>query len=162
MSYLLLFIFGFLFGCAHVPAPILPPHIKSVEVVPFVNRTIRYQIEQILTENVIEELILDGRLKVGDGADARLQGEVLSFSVEPLIYDEHGNVLEYRMWMQIKIEFFDIVEKKKLWEDVIEGALNFSPDEPQFASYEDAEEHTLEELVEQLSKAVLVKITEGW
>lgn len=145
-----------------MPAPVLPPHIKSVEVPLFSNKTPRYEIEHILTEKTIEEIIMDGRLSIKDEANARLEGTILSFGVEPLVYDEHGNVLEYRMWMQIKIEFFDLVHKKRLWEDVIEEGLNFSPHSPQFSSYEDAEQHALEELSEQLAKSVAIRITEGW
>ena len=81
-------------GCAYhvmeTPAQ-LPPSLKTVAVPIFVNHTNAYKVDTDFTQAVIRQLTARTRWRVVDHADAAanatLHGEITSYSVVPLTYD---------------------------------------------------------------------------
>lgn len=71
----------------------IPEDIKRVYVEPLVNDTSRLQVEQILTQAILDELVTRRRFEVINDeadADAILRGHVLGFAVRPLTFDASG------------------------------------------------------------------------
>lgn len=71
----------------------IPEDIQHVYVAPLINQTQRVQVEQILTQAILDELVARRRFTVTNsvsGADAILRGKVVTFSVRPLTFDADG------------------------------------------------------------------------
>jgi hypothetical protein len=68
----------------------LPPGLKVIDVSAFENQTIRYRVEQRMTQAVVREFLARTRYRVvstEDGADAVLHGEITSIESSPVVFD---------------------------------------------------------------------------
>ncbi len=81
----------------------LPADVRSVNIPIFKNFTGEPDIETIVTRVIREEFIKDGRLKIDDSSssDSILTGEIRSYTLKPLAYDQDNNVTEYRVTLSI-------------------------------------------------------------
>lgn len=83
-------------GCGYTlvgRASNIPEDIRQVYVEPMENGTARLQVEQILTQAILDELVTRRRFEVINeinDADAILKGKVLDFAVRPLTFDATG------------------------------------------------------------------------
>ncbi|MEL7060696.1 MAG: LPS assembly lipoprotein LptE [Acidobacteriota bacterium] len=71
----------------------IPADVRAIYVEPLGNDTARSQVDQILTESVVNELVTRRRFEVVNTipeADAILSGTVTSFVVRPLTFDDAG------------------------------------------------------------------------
>ncbi len=71
----------------------IPPDIQQIYVESLVNQTQRAQVEQILTQAILDELVTRRRFTVSSnatGVDAILRGTVLTFDVRPVTFDSDG------------------------------------------------------------------------
>jgi len=81
----------------------LPDDVRTVKIPIFKNFTGEPDIETIVTRVIKEEFIKDGRLRIDDSssADSTLTGEIRSYSLKPLAYDQSNNVTEYLVTLSI-------------------------------------------------------------
>lgn len=153
-------------GCAHLPRPILPLHIKRINIPIFVNKTLRYGLEEGLTEETINTFILDGRLTVVDkDADGELRGEIISYSREALSYDDEGYVVEYRIWMRVSLLFYDLINNEVLWTDEIDSSINYVPYGSSLVGkgfIPEREEEAVDRLLKDLATRIVSRTLNGW
>ncbi len=97
-------------GCGyHVAssATHVPGNVRTLAVPVFITRAQQYRTENVFTDAVIHELNTRTRYKIINstaGADATLQGTILSESVAPLTYDSSsGATSSYLITVQAKI-----------------------------------------------------------
>ncbi|MDH4099683.1 MAG: LPS assembly lipoprotein LptE [Nitrospirota bacterium] len=97
----------------------IPYDVKTVAVPTFANKTLEPSVEVVVTDEVIHQLIIDGRLKVVEKKDAEsiLTGAVTSFSLVPLSFSSGGVVTEYRVTMGIDVKLLQVSDQKVLWKD---------------------------------------------
>jgi hypothetical protein len=97
-------------GCGYSTKGNLPSHIKTVAVPMFKNRTLEPGVESAVTSGVVNTFTGSGKLKVvaQDEADAILDGEVVGYSLEGLIFDRNINVRAYRLRLVLNVEFRDV------------------------------------------------------
>ncbi|HAV42736.1 TPA: hypothetical protein DCX15_01785 [bacterium] len=154
-------------GCAYTPKVIIPPHIKRIDIPIFANKTFRYGLEERLTEGVIQAFIIDGRLIVARSgkADAKLEGEIISYSKEPLRYDDEGYVSEYKIWIRTSLLFYDLIHKEALWSDELEESVTYIPE----ASFlvdkgfsPETEDEAEDRLLKKLSIRIASRTIDGW
>lgn len=155
-----------IFSCTHLQKePVLPKHIKSIVVPMFINKSTRFGLEEEVTNQIVNEFILDGRLLVTSKreADSELKGEIISYHKEPLSYNEQGYVLEYKIWIQTGLKFIDLPNQKVLWEDEKEGAAIYIPENiaTQGLSTE-TEKEALDRAILDLAGKVVSRTIEGW
>ena len=159
VSFILIAIF--LSSCAYTAKTILPAHIKRIAIFTFKNKTFHYGLEDILTEAVIKEFIIDGRLQVGrrEIADALLKGEITRYNLEPLSYDEENVVEEYKIQLLANITLKDLTTNEILWEEKdLEGEDTYSVRlEPV-----ETEQEGLEKAIEELARKIVSRTIEGW
>ena len=107
----------FLSACGMELKSSLPEHIKNIAIPTFTNKTMKYGIETKLTDAVIRQFLVDGRLSVvdKDKADAVLEGVISRYLLEPMAYDANNVVIQYRLKMVIDIKLLDVKENKILW-----------------------------------------------
>ncbi len=151
----------YLNSCAYTVKSILPEHIKKVTVTTFKNNTFHYGLEDTLTDAVIREFIVDGRLRVGRAktADALLSGEITRYDREPLSYDNENIVEEYKIRIMVDITFKDLTTAEALWkEKEMEGEATYSVRiEPI-----ETEQEGLERAIEELARRIVSRTIEGW
>ena len=91
-------------GCGYTlagKASNIPEDVREVYVEPLENETSRSQVEQILSQAIIDELVTRRQFTVineRDGADAILRGSVLEFSVRPVTFASPMPFCEARSW----------------------------------------------------------------
>ncbi len=102
------------------PAPqILPQHIKTIAVRPFINKSSIFGIEEKLTLKIIDEFIRDARypIKKEDDADGVIVGEIKSYIMIPIQYDANMVPTAYKITLNYSIKMIDRVKNIILWEE---------------------------------------------
>jgi len=97
-------------GCGYSFQGTLPPHINTVAVPMFLNRTSQPGVEGIITNAVVHAFATNGRLRVvrTADADAVLNGEVTSYSVGPIAFDQSLGIQEYRLVVTLNLRMQDV------------------------------------------------------
>jgi hypothetical protein len=98
----------------------LPAGIQSVGIPTFVNRTNRPELEQRVTEHVIDEFTTRGRVRIlpgEEGAQAVLRGEILSYTVTPVVISEQGRATRYEIMITAHVTLSETTTDRVLWED---------------------------------------------
>lgn len=105
-------------GCGYSLRGNLPPHLRTVAVPVFANRTLEPAVDSIMTGAVTEAFVTDGRLKVVrvEDADAILEGEVVAYQVQSIAFDPDANVRQYRVLITVNVRFRDVRHNTVLFE----------------------------------------------
>jgi Lipopolysaccharide-assembly len=86
----------------------------------FVNRSVVFNLETMLTQKVRAEFIGRGKYQIlpeGTGVDALLTGEVTGVTITPSSFNPQQLASRYAITMTARIELRDIRENKVLWEN---------------------------------------------
>lgn len=104
-------------GCGYSFRGNLPPHIKTVAVPTFKNKTQEPAVENTITAAVVNAFVSSGKLKVvpPDEADSILEGEIVGYQIQSLAVDRTINVREYRLLVTLNIQFRDVRRGGTLW-----------------------------------------------
>lgn len=105
-------------GCGYTLRGTLPPHIKTIFVPIFRNRTQEPGIESVVTRAVVEGFSTNGRLRVvsREQADAVLDGEVTGYTIASVAFDRDANVRLYRLIVTVNLRLRDLRENKVLFQ----------------------------------------------
>jgi outer membrane lipopolysaccharide assembly protein LptE/RlpB len=97
-------------ACGYSFRGTLPRHIRTVAVPIFANRTQEPGVESIITRAVVQAFATNGRLKVvrAADADAILEGEVISYGVGAVAFDQTLNVQQYRLLVTLNLRMRDV------------------------------------------------------
>lgn len=98
----------------------LPPTVKSIGIPIFVNKTSRSELEQRVTEHVIEEFSTRGRLRIlpgEEGADAVLNGTLYSYTTTPVTLNAQGRASRYEILITARVVLSEAATDHVLWED---------------------------------------------
>lgn len=151
----------FLSGCAPGERLSIPPDIRDLAVLPFNNSSAEPGLENILTDEVKQQLLAEGRLNlVGTGkADAILDGEIYRYQRMPLIYDERDRVQQYRVRVDIRYRLVDPETEESLrsWDNVYRHTT-YSDVIPPIETEYDVQERVLY----QLARDVVTSVVRGW
>jgi outer membrane lipopolysaccharide assembly protein LptE/RlpB len=98
----------------------LPPTVKSIGIPIFVNKTSRSELEQRVTEHVIDEFTSRGRVRIlsgEEGADAVLNGTLYSYTTTPVILNQQGRAQRYEILITARVVLTEATTDHVLWED---------------------------------------------
>jgi len=92
--------------------------IKSVYVPFFQNRTAEPNLEITFTDGIIQSLVNDNTLKVVPeaGADATLDGEIVSFKDQPFSFNESLDADEYHLVITVSCTLFNRRTNEPIWQ----------------------------------------------
>jgi outer membrane lipopolysaccharide assembly protein LptE/RlpB len=107
-------------GCGYSMRGQLPPHIKTVGVPIFLNRTTEPAVEGLLTRAIVEAFSTNGRLRVvrPEEADAILEGEVTGYTIDSIAFDPRANIRQYRLTVTLNLRFRDVKNNQMLFQQV--------------------------------------------
>ncbi|HZN02304.1 MAG TPA: LptE family protein, partial [Candidatus Polarisedimenticolia bacterium] len=98
----------------------LPPTVKSVGIPMFENKTSRPELEQRVTEHVVDEFTSRGRVRIlpgEEGADAVLIGTLFTYTTTPVILNEQGRARRYEILITARVVLSQAATDTILWED---------------------------------------------
>ncbi len=164
-------------GCGYSTRSLLPPHLRTIYVRPFVNKipiadevSARYPfqssrplLENDVTNAVIDRYIFDGNVKVmpaEEQADMVLTGELIAYYRDPVRYAEgRESVEEYRLSLVAHLTLTDRRKGELMWEE-----SNFVGDTTYFVSGSLAKSDTvaLDAAVEDLARRIVERTIEAW
>jgi hypothetical protein len=98
----------------------LPAYIKTIGVPTFVNRTVVFNLETLVSQKVRSEFIGRGKYQIlpeATGVDALLNGEITAVTIQPASFSTTQLASRYAIMMTARIELRDVRENKVLWEN---------------------------------------------
>jgi hypothetical protein len=164
----LLVAFGAASGCGYHLAgrsSTLPSGVRTIAIPTFVNRTNRPELEQRVTEHVIDEFTTRGRLRIlpgEEGAQAVLQGDLLSYTVNPVVISEQGRATRYEIRIAARVALTETTSDRILWEDdhFLFKRQYDVPVSPE--SFVDQEIVAIDEVATDFARSVVTSILEGF
>jgi len=128
-------------ACSDVPMKsTIPDDLTKVYIPPFENKTGQPMLETDLTKKVIQDFIVDGRLKVVPAAqaDAELDGTIQRYDRLVLTYSADSTQVpqQYKIQIAVDVDFTDLHTGKVLWttRDKVNLTPGMEPDHNQFDS----------------------------
>ena len=114
-------------GCGYTTSTIRGAGISSIYVPMFMNQTYEHNVHVTVTDAVINELILDGNLRLlkQEDADTILEGQVVRYKTEPLGYDKNNDVEQYRVVVTTQVVFKNLNKGEIIWTQTIEGSTAY-------------------------------------
>lgn len=143
----------------------LPEHIATIAIPIFANESDQLEVEELFSLKVVEEFNARGRYKIQptlDGADAVLNGTVLSFTSAPSVLEEGNQASTYTVVVRAQVEFLDLVEENVIWSS---NSFQFRDEyevgeDPE--AFFDQEGLTLQRLAEEFAKSLVSSILEAF
>lgn len=147
-------------GCSTVDRRSIPPDIRDLAVVPFDNSSSEPGLENILTDEVTQQLIVEGQLNLvgSEQADVILEGNIDRYRRIPLIYDERDRVQQYRVRVEISYQLVDPDTEKELRSWDVYQQTTYSNVVPPI----EAEYAAQERVLYQLARDVVTSVIDGW
>jgi len=156
-------------GCAYSTRNALPPHMKTIAVPVFANKTFvedyTRKVEVEVTEAVRNAFIQTGELKLAgrEDADLILEGSVSKVEREVLRTTRYGDPAEVRLVVRTRISVYDVKEAKYLFKDVLvtnsdkheeSGVYNLRRGENESGGRQKA--------IEDVGRTIARRVTERW
>lgn len=90
-------------ACA--PVRVLDADIRTVNIPMVANRTMEYGAEERVTDRLIQEFNLDGRLRVSSlaSADSILDATIVRYDISSIIRDDRGETIGSRVSVDLEI-----------------------------------------------------------
>lgn len=142
----------------------LPEHIKKIHIPMFKNLSTRFELDLKLTQGVIDEFVTRGKVEItGDpeGADAVLQGEILSFYANPIAFSGEAAADRYNITIVAKIILRDLGKNRIVFSNpsfVYQGEYEV----PQGSDFESVETQAIDEIAPKFARSVVITILEGF
>jgi len=142
----------------------LPPHIQSINVPMFENKTTRFQLDLKLTESVRDELTARGKVDVSPdrtGADAVLIGEITAFTVNPIGFGQDATASSYNIVVVAKIVLRDLVNNRVLFANP-HFSYQQEYDVPDGTDFESVQQAAIEAIAVKFARTLVINLLEGF
>lgn len=148
-------------SCSYTVYPSGYPHLKTITVTAFENRTTQYNLDEDLLNALSSQFIQDGRLKlVTLSPDCRLEGKILDYSNKIYKYSDEA-VEQYEVKIFFALEFTDLVKNTLILnKESIILSETYSETDPnsEFQNESEAQQKIFEDLFDLIIKDTL----EAW
>ncbi|MCD6406794.1 hypothetical protein J7L81_02860 [Candidatus Aerophobetes bacterium] len=141
-----IFLFVFLIFFGIVKGYYRPQHPfpeGKIYVPLFINKTFKEDIEEIITQKVVDELLLATGFRLTSEEEARflLRGEIVKYVKEPVTDGE------YKLTIGVRILFLDVEEKRTIYSGDISESL--------FSSASQTEKEMVERISQTIGRKIL-------
>jgi outer membrane lipopolysaccharide assembly protein LptE/RlpB len=98
---------------------LVPEGTRLVAVPVFINSTNEPYVDVEVTQAVVQEFLIDGRLKVVSPEEAELvlHGKVTKYEVLPLSFTASAHIQQYNVRLTVEARLEDLRTKKILWQE---------------------------------------------
>lgn len=152
-------------SCSYSPSPALfPPHLRTLAVPVLRNGTAEPNLEQEVTEAIVNRFVQDNKLRVvsESEADLVLTGTVAKYVNAVFGFNAREQAQEYQVAVTVTLTARDRVKNREMWRDdnLVRTTNYFVVSTPgqtpqdQFTARKDA--------ITKIADAVLNKTVEGW
>jgi len=137
----------------------LPPHLNTVAVPLFDNKTAEFGIAEEITDTVIDEFNRDGSLKISDrsGADVLLEGSIIRIDDRAGAFTRQEEVQDLKIYLTVKVKCTDQVKRQTMWDERVTQFGTYDP-----ATGADGRIDAIAEAIEKISEEILNKTVSGW
>lgn len=144
----------------------LPAYIKKIAIPTFKNNTQRYELEQRITQAVINTMIKRGKYQIltdEQEANAILIGEIINFNYIPVQFNPDGSANKYEIMITSRVTFKDSTKNKIIFENP-SFTFRSQYDIPEGAdiSYFDKETTALDEISKNFAETLVSAILEAF
>ena len=161
---------GLLIGCGYHlvgTSSFLPAEYKTLYVATLENRTDRADMDQRVTEALTREWVRRRRFQLVDDADRAdlvLKGVIKSVSVAPVRFDEQGRATEYQMTLTVEAQLLTGGNEKPkvLWQDKNFSRRTSYDVDVSAADYFDRQIEAMDQVSEELARALVSAVLEGF
>lgn len=157
----LLFLIGLLcIGCGYYSfSGSLPPHLKTIAVPLFNDRTTEFGLKEELTDAVIEEFTSDNSLKIADRrqADAIINGNIINIRDQVGAYNANEQVQDIKIYLTVQVKCEDLKKRKVMWEETLSHYGLYDP-----AAGIEGRKEALSEAIDKIAEDILNKTVSGW
>ncbi|HOE91958.1 MAG TPA: LptE family protein [Candidatus Cloacimonadota bacterium] len=161
--YYLFLLLLFLSGCSYSVYTSEYPHLKTILVQPFENKTVEYTLGQDAQNSLVNAFMKDGRLKINtQNPDAELRGEILDFRKRIYSYDNAGSVEEYQIQILFSVTFYDLKLNNEIYANknlLLTRTYNPSSDN---INVEKTEEEAINKILSNLFDDIIKNTLENW
>jgi hypothetical protein len=152
-------------SCAYsTSTALLPTHLKTIAIPVFENGTTEYQVEQEITQSVIDHFVQDNHLKVVSerSADSILRGRVMEYRNAVFGFNAAQNASEYRITIGVSVTMKDLVKNRELWKDeqLLKSHNYFVVDVP--GQKAQTELDGRKEAIRKIAEEIVARTVEGW
>ncbi len=136
------------------------PHIKSIAIPLFEDRTSEFGVRENLTNALVEAFSRDNTLKIADrrNADSILEGVLVSVEDRPGAYNRQEQVQEIQVYLTVEIKYRDLKKRRVIWEERIRQFGTYAPG----AAEKGTREEAIAEAVAKIADEVLNRTVSGW
>jgi hypothetical protein len=115
--------------CGYSARALLPPHLKTIAVLPVENQTLKPGLDVLLTDSLIDAFRRDGNLRVVDleKADVVLHCQLTGYDKTAQAYSSSQQVNTWRLSLGGKADAEDKIRSEKLWEGSVSADINYDP-----------------------------------
>jgi len=142
----------------------LPAHVQKMSIPMFKNSTTRFELDLKLTRSVISEMVIRGKVQVvqeTEGADALLDGEIVSFRVSPIAFTEKAAADRYNIRIVARIALRDLVRQRVIFSDA-SFVFTEEYEVPEGSDFESVESEAIDKVAEKFARSLVVSILEGF
>jgi outer membrane lipopolysaccharide assembly protein LptE/RlpB len=161
--YYLFLLLLFLSGCSYSVYTSEYPHLKTILVQPFENKTVEFTLGQDAQNSLVNAFMKDGRLKINtQNPDAELRGEILDFRKRIFSYDNAGNVEEYQIQILFSVTFYDLKLNNEIYANknlLLTRTYNPTSDN---INVEKTEEEAINKILSNLFDDIIKNTLENW
>jgi len=143
---------------------LLPTHLKTIAIPVFENGTPEAQLEQQVTDEVVQRFVRDNHLKIVDekSANAILRGKVTQYKNAVYGFSANtSNANAYRVTLAVQVTFKDLVKNRELWSDeLVKSTIYYVQDVPGQTAKTELDGR--KEAITKLADEILSRSVEGW
>jgi hypothetical protein len=144
---------------------ILPAGIKTIGIPIFINRTKKPELEQRITEHIIDEFVTRGRVRIvpdENGAEAILYGTIFTYTTVPVLINEQGRATRYEIMITARVVLNMVTTDEILWA-TDHFLFKQQYEVPDIAAiYSDREIVAIDEVSTDFARSVVSSILEGF
>lgn len=153
-------------GCGYSASPaLLPQHLKSVAIPVFENGTPQANLEQQLTDEVVQRFVRDNHLRIVDekSANSVIRGKITAYKNSPYGFSSNSTTANaFRVTINVTVTFKDMVKNREMWSDnLVKSAIWYVGEVPGQSAARNEEEGRKEAILK-LADEVLSRSVEGW
>ncbi len=137
----------------------LPPHLNTVAIPLFDNRTAEFGVAEEMTDTLIDEFTRDGSLRISErgSSDVLVEGSIIRIDDRAGAYTQSEEVEDLKIYVTVKIKCTDQVKRQVMWDERLTQFGTYDP-----AEGADGRLAAITEAIEKTSEEILNKTVSGW